>query len=182
MFRFASPLLNPWTYQTNELDNNLENRMSLSLGNSKGSCLTSSSSNSYDTMGSLPNYSLLFVVDIESLDNIFFSYHVVGLVPSHSHKSLILMYMYTKFFGQFDVNRLCTLLWTNEYELQFHLHDDAKHTCTKMWRVVGANVFPLTPIKSHQSCGNKSRFFTRGVLEKGPWLLTKFAKSFKAKA
>jgi hypothetical protein len=69
-------------------------------------------------MGSLPNDSLLFALDIKSLDNIFFSYHVVGLVPSHSHKSLILMYMYIKFFVQFDVNWLCTLLWTNEYEFQ----------------------------------------------------------------
>jgi hypothetical protein len=73
----------------------------------------------------------------------------MGLAPSHSHKNLILMYMYTKFFAQFDVNQLCTLLWKNEYELQFHLHDDAEHICTKMWWVVGASVCPLTPIKSH---------------------------------
>jgi hypothetical protein len=135
-------------------------------------------------MGSSPNDLILFALsstlDIESL-NIFFSYHVVGLVPSHSNKSLILMYMYTNFFAQFDVNLLCTLLWRNEYELQFHLHDDVENTCTKMWWVVGASVCPLVPIKSHQSCWNKSRFFIWGVLEKGPWLLTKFVKSFKTK-
>jgi hypothetical protein len=46
MFRFASPLSNPWTYQTIESNNNLENEISSSLRNSKGSCSTSSSSNS----------------------------------------------------------------------------------------------------------------------------------------
>jgi len=48
--------------------------------------------------------------------------------------------MYTKSFAQFDVNWFHTLVWTNEYELQFHMHDDAKHICAKMWRAMSASV------------------------------------------
>jgi hypothetical protein len=71
----------------------------------------------------------------------------VGLALGHSHKSLLLVYMYTKFYAQFDVNRFHILLWTNEYELQFHLHNDMKHTCAKMQRTMGASVCPPTRIK-----------------------------------
>jgi hypothetical protein len=56
----------------------------------------------------------------------------MGLVPSDSQKNLLLVYMYTKSFTQFSVNQFHTLLWTNEYEFQFHLHDDVEHTCAKM--------------------------------------------------
>ncbi len=97
-----------------------------------------------------------------SSNNIFLLYHVVGLAPSRSHKSLLLLYMYTKSSTQLDVNQFCTLSWTNEYELQFRLHDDVKHTCAKMQHAMGASVCPPTPIKSHHSHGSKSRSFTRG--------------------
>ncbi len=63
-------------------------------------------------------------------------------------KTLLLMYMYTESFTRCDVNQFRTLLWTNEYELQFHSHDDAKHTCAKMQWTMGANVHPPIPIKS----------------------------------
>ncbi len=66
----------------------------------------------------------------------------MGLALGRFHKSLLLMYMYTKSFAQFDVNWFHTLLWTNEYELQFHLHDDAEHICAKMWWVMSASVQP----------------------------------------
>jgi hypothetical protein len=45
---------------------------------------------------------------------------------------------------------------------------------------MGANVHPKTPIKSHHSCGSKSRSFTRGVLEKKLQFSTKFEKFSKA--
>jgi hypothetical protein len=56
----------------------------------------------------------------------------MGLVPGHSHKSLLLMYMYIKSSTQVDVNQFRILMWTNEYEFQFHSHDDVKHICAKM--------------------------------------------------
>jgi hypothetical protein len=98
----------------------------------------------------------------------------MGFMPNHSYKSLLLMYMYTKPSTQFDVNRFHTLLWTNEYELQLCLHNDLEPTCTKMRQVIGANVCPLAPIKSYDSCGNMLRSFIWGVLEKRLRLLTKF--------
>jgi hypothetical protein len=98
--------------------------------------LISTSLGSFDTMGSLLDDSLLLALsstlNIEFLNNIF-SCHVVGLAPSCFHKNLLLTYMYTKFFGQFNVNWFHILLWTNEYEFQFCSHDNLEHTCTKMW-------------------------------------------------
>jgi hypothetical protein len=44
-----------------------------------------------------------------------------------------------------------------------------------MWRVMGANVRSLTPIKTQHSCGNKSRSFMGGVRK---WTLT-FDKNYK---
>jgi hypothetical protein len=91
--------LNPPNCRSN---NNLENGMLSSLGNSKGPCWSSSS---FNTIGSLP-YDLFsppfsLASNIKSSDNIFFLYHAMGLVPSCSRKSLLLMYMYTKSFAQF---------------------------------------------------------------------------------
>jgi hypothetical protein len=88
--------------------------------------------------------------------------------------------MYTKSSACFIVNRFCTLLWTNEYEFQFDLHDDAKYACAKIRQAMGANVWTLAPIKSHHSCGNKLKFFIGGVLEKNFQFSTKSTKSFKA--
>jgi hypothetical protein len=81
----------------------------------------------------------------------------MGLALDCFHKSLLLMYMYTRSSAQFNVNQFHTLLWTNEYEFQFCLHDDAEHTCTKMRWVMGANVHPQALIKSHHLCGTSLR-------------------------
>jgi hypothetical protein len=117
-------------------------------------------------MGSLPDdlvsSSFSSTSDIESSNNIFFLYHNMGLALGHSHKSLLLMYMYTKSFAQFDINWFFILLWTNEYELQFRLHDDVEHTWTKMQWTMGVNVHPPIVIKSHHSYGSKSRSFIGG--------------------
>ncbi len=92
----------------------------------------------------------------------------MGLVSGCFHKSLLLLYMYTKSFALLDVNLFCTLLWTDGYELQFRLHDDVQHTYAKIQQAIGASVHPLAPIKSQHSCVNKYRSFTKGMLEKGP--------------
>jgi hypothetical protein len=110
----------------------------------------------------LLSFTLSSTSNIESLDNIFFSYHAMGLVLGCSHKSLLLVYMYTRSSIRFNVNRFGTLLWINEYELQFRSHGDVEHTCTKIWQVMGVNVHPLAPIKSHHSCESKSRSFIGG--------------------
>jgi hypothetical protein len=73
--------------------------------------------------------------DTASSDNIFFSYNVMGLVFGRFHKSLLLVYMYTK-STQFDVNKFRSLLWTNEYKFWFYLHDDVNKLvakCDKQW-------------------------------------------------
>jgi hypothetical protein len=87
--------------------------------------------------------------------------------------------MYTKFSTSSTFNCFCTLLWTNEYEFQFHPQDDVEHTCAEMQWMMGANVCSLVPIKSHHSLGNQLRSFTEGVLKKNPQLST---KSFKVGA
>jgi len=46
--------------------------------------------------------------------------------------SLLLMYMYMKFSIHFHVSRFRTLLWINEYELQFRSHNDIEQICNKM--------------------------------------------------
>jgi hypothetical protein len=119
MFKFALPLLDPWTCQIVESDNNLENRILSSWRNLKGSCSSSFSSYAYDIMGSSSDESLSIAfsstLNIES-SNIFFSYHVVVLAPSCYRKRLLLMYMYTKSFARLDVNWFHTLLWTNKYQ------------------------------------------------------------------
>jgi hypothetical protein len=127
------------------------------------------------------SFTLSLTLSIESLDNIFFLYHVMGLAPSHSHKNLLLMYMYTKSSARFDVDWIHTLLWTNEYEFQFCSNNDLNtlESCTKLRWAMGAKVHPLVPIKSHHLCGSKSRSFTRGLFQNGPQLLTKY---FKARA
>jgi hypothetical protein len=62
-------------------------------------------------MGFLLDESIAFAfsstLDIEFLNNTFFSYHVVGLVLGCSHKSLMLVYMYTRPSTQFDVKQFC---------------------------------------------------------------------------
>ncbi len=167
MFGFASPLSNPWTYQTITSNNNFENGISSSWGNSKGSCLISFPFGSFNVMRSLYDESLSFplspTLDIKSLDNILFSYHAMGLARDFFHKSLLLVCMYTRSSARFYVNQFCTLPWTNEYKFQFHSQDDAKHIYAKMQRAMGANVHPPTPIKSHHSCGSNFRPFTRWV-------------------
>ncbi len=83
MFIFTSPMSNLWTCQTIKSNKNLENGISSSWGNSKGSCLTSSSSSSSNVVGSPLNESFSFAFsstsNIKFSDNIFFLYHVVGL-------------------------------------------------------------------------------------------------------
>jgi hypothetical protein len=59
----------------------------------------------------------------------------MGLVFGRFHKSLLLVYMYTK-STQFDVNKFRSLLWTNEYKFWFYLHDDVNKLvakCDKQW-------------------------------------------------
>ncbi len=112
-----------------------------------------------------PLHVCLETLDIESSNNIFFLYHTMGLVLGHFHKNLLLIYMYTKSSIQSNINLIYTLLWTNEYEFQFCLHNDVKHTCAKMRRAMGVNVLPPTLIKPHHSCEGKSRSFTRGCLK-----------------
>jgi hypothetical protein len=55
-------------------------------------------------------------------------YHALGLVPSSFRKNLLLMYMCIKSYAQSNIKWFRTLLWTNEYELQFHSHDDVEYT------------------------------------------------------
>ncbi len=103
--------------------------MSSSSRNSQGSCWSSSS---FDIMMFLFDDSLSFplssTLDIKSLNNIFFLYHALGLVPSSFRKNLLLMYMCIKSYAQSNIKWFRTLLWTNEYELQFHSHDDVEYT------------------------------------------------------
>jgi hypothetical protein len=87
----------------------------------------------------------------------------MGLVLSYFRKNLLLMYMYTRSSVWLDVNRFFTLLWTNEYGLWFHLHNDVEHICAKMQRAMGASVLPPALIKSHHSCIHKSSSFTTRV-------------------
>jgi hypothetical protein len=58
-------LSNLWTCQHVESNNNLENKISSSLMNSKGSCSTSSSLGSLDLMGSSPNDFVYIFINIE---------------------------------------------------------------------------------------------------------------------
>jgi hypothetical protein len=137
--------------QTLELTKPLDHTTILkksSLGNSKGLCLISSPLGSFDVMG------LGLVICF------------VGLVLNQFQKNLLLMYMYTKSSTWLNINQFFTLLWTNEYELQFQLHDDAEHICAKMWWAMGENVHPWAPTKSHHSCGSKSKSFIRGCQKK----------------
>jgi inner membrane protein involved in colicin E2 resistance len=62
----------------------------------------------------------------------FFSYYVMGLALNCFQNTLLLLQMYTKFSTCFVVNWCRTLLQTNEYEFQFHSHDNVEHTCANM--------------------------------------------------
>jgi hypothetical protein len=93
------------------------------------------------------SFALSSTLNIESLNNIFFSYHVVGLALGRSHKNLLLVHICTKSSTQFYFNWFQILLLTNEYEFRFCSHDDAKHICAKMRWVMGASVHQPTPIK-----------------------------------
>ncbi len=73
-------------------------------------------------------------------------------------------------------------MWTNEYEFQFHSHDDVKHICAKMWHAMGVSLPPPIPIKSHHWYGTSLGPSLGGVLENGPRFLTKFTKFLKARA
>ncbi len=98
MFGFASPLSDLQTYQTVGSYNNLEKVI---VREFKGVMFNIISISSFEAMGSLFNDLLSSTFsstsNIESSDKIFFSYHVVGLVLGQFRKSLLLVYMYTKF-------------------------------------------------------------------------------------
>jgi hypothetical protein len=100
-------------------------------------------------MGSSFDDSFLFTLsstlNIEFLDNIFFSYHALELALGRFHKSLLLVHMYTKSFVQFNINWFFTLLWIDEYEFQFRSHDHLEHTCTKMWLAIGCKCASISP-------------------------------------
>jgi len=95
-------------------------------------------------------FTLSSTLNIESLDNIIFLCHVMGLAPNHFPQDLVInVYVHQVFHPTWrDVNQFRTSLWTNEYELQFHSHNDVEHICAKMQWTMGANVHPPIPIKS----------------------------------
>jgi len=70
--------------------------------------------------------------------------------------------MYIKSLACFNVSQFHTLLWKNEYEFQFCLHNDVEHTCAKMQHAMVASVHPLVIIKFHHSCGSKLKLSIGG--------------------
>jgi len=101
MFTFALQLSYAWTHQIVDQTTILKMECHHHWGSQRGHV----GLHLHLTIGSLPydlfSPSFSSTSNIKFLDNIFFLYHGMGLAPSCSCKSLVLVYTYTKSYAQF---------------------------------------------------------------------------------